>query len=482
MKDLAKIKAFNAKMGRTPKPKYSKGGMIRKIAGRHYFDDGGVTTAGTGSTTIANNTAGTYQNGLVNNPVANGVTWGLSGNAGNLVGEGENSIGGAAQGLASAFTTQNGYQAQEAPTTESNYSPIVATGANTAAAGYNQFNQNLEQEQALNSQLGQIAAGQGPNPAQTVLAQNTATNVANQGALMAGQRGASSNVGLIARQAAQTGAATQQAAVGQAATNQANQSLNAVGQQQTLLGNTGSQITSEQNANTGLLGTAASAQNAQNNTNVANAGMAQGINAQTAQNNANAVNSTESGLLGGAGSIASSLFASGGDVEAPSSPEPNSPSVNIPSFVTTPSSSSSSSSGSAGGGGSGLGSLVGLAAAAFAKGGNICAGPHGHVAAFLSGGGPVEAMVSPQERYLNPEEVRKVVHEGADPLKLGKVFKGKAKKAGDSLKNDTIPATLEEGGCVLPRHVTKMKGPHKSERAALFIHKAMHMKKPQGAK
>jgi hypothetical protein len=121
--------------------------------------------------------------------------------------------------------------------------------------------QALGQQQALSQQLGQaggiaaqtgalgglggvasqqagtlaalqgLANGTGPNPAQAMLSQQTGANVANQAALMAGQRGAGANVGLMARQAAQQGANTQQQAAGQAATMQAQQQLGALGQQ-----------------------------------------------------------------------------------------------------------------------------------------------------------------------------------------------------------------------------------------------------------
>lgn len=84
------------------------------------------------------------------------------------------------------------------------------------------------QQQALASQYQDVASGTGYNPAMAQLNQATGQNIANQAALMAGQRGAGANVGLIARQAAQQGAATQQQAVGQGATMQAQQSLGAL--------------------------------------------------------------------------------------------------------------------------------------------------------------------------------------------------------------------------------------------------------------
>jgi len=88
----------------------------------------------------------------------------------------------------------------------------------------------LGNQSQVYNQLQGVVNGTGPNPAQAQLAQATGQNVANQAALMAGQRGAGANVGLLARQAAQQGANTQQQAVGQAANLQANQSLNALGQ------------------------------------------------------------------------------------------------------------------------------------------------------------------------------------------------------------------------------------------------------------
>lgn len=93
-----------------------------------------------------------------------------------------------------------------------------------------QAQNGLGNQSSVFNQLQGVANGTGPNPAQAQLAQSTGANVANQAALMAGQRGSSANAGLIARQAAQQGANTQQQAAGQGATLQANQSLNALGQ------------------------------------------------------------------------------------------------------------------------------------------------------------------------------------------------------------------------------------------------------------
>ncbi|CAM6002768.1 unnamed protein product [Sphagnum balticum] len=102
------------------------------------------------------------------------------------------------------------------------------------AATASEFAQTLQgtngvqvQQQVLN-QLQGVANGTGPNPAQAALNQSTGQNINSQAALQAGQRGASGNVGLLARQIGQQGAAIQQNAVGQGATMQATQELNAL--------------------------------------------------------------------------------------------------------------------------------------------------------------------------------------------------------------------------------------------------------------
>lgn len=92
----------------------------------------------------------------------------------------------------------------------------------------------LSNQSQIYGQLQDVVAGRGPNPAQAMLAQATGQNVAQQAALMAGQRGAGANVGLMARQAGRAGADLQQQAAQQAATMQAQQSLGALGQAQNL--------------------------------------------------------------------------------------------------------------------------------------------------------------------------------------------------------------------------------------------------------
>lgn len=172
----------------------------------------------------------------------------------------------------------------------------------TALQGQN----GIQNQSNVYNQLQGVANGTGPNPAQAQLAQSTGANVANQAALMAGQRGSGANAGLIARQAAMQGANTQQQAAGQAATLQANQSLNALG----AMGNiAGQQVGNQANAVNSYANTALGGEQAVmgsvNNQNTVSGGLAQ----EAAKQQGNVL----SGIAGAAGS-ALELFAEGGQV------------------------------------------------------------------------------------------------------------------------------------------------------------------------
>jgi len=199
---------------------------------------------------------------------------------------------------------QNQYNPQSAyapgtQATVNNFQPGLQTGYNA----YERADTGLTNTA---NQLQNVALGQGPNPAQAMLAQTTGANVANQAALMAGQRGASANSGLLARQAAQQGANTQQQAVGQGATLQANQSLNA-------LNNMGNIYGTQAGAANQFYGTNVSGLNNQN-ANIAGARTAQneigskiaGQNAQANQQMIGGIANAGMGLLGG--------FAHGGQI------------------------------------------------------------------------------------------------------------------------------------------------------------------------
>lgn len=381
-------------------------------------------------------------------------------------------IGGAFQGVGSDLTAQNQYQAQLAPQQQSNYGGTINTTAGNSLAGYGQAQNIQGQQQALANQLQAQSMGAGPNPAQAALNQNTGQNVANQAALMASQRGAGSNVGLMARQAAQQGASTQQQAVGQAATLQAQQQLaaeSALANQQATMGG---QNIQEQGAQNQLYGLSANAQNAQNANNISNYGMMQGINGQIAQNNANAVNRTTGGLensFSGALGLFGGSSSPGGGVGA-----------------------GSAGTSTYGSGASNLGIAPMTSSLGMAKGGMV-QGPQSHVGMWMSGkkyadGGTVAQVNVPQ---INGPQDSSGGSSGGSlssmtalaPILLakdgGKVKAGqkseKAVKKDNSLKNDKIPALLSEGEIVLPRSITNH--PNAPEMAARFVQAALNKRK-----
>lgn len=176
----------------------------------------------------------------------------------------------------------------------------------------------LQNQTQVYNQMQDVAAGKGPNPAQAMLNQQTGANVSNQAALMAGQRGASQNVGMIARQAAQQGAATQQQAVGQGATMQANQSLNAMG----AAGNMANTMAGNQVGATGALSQAQLQRqqamlNATSQYNNTRAGMQSNINniqGQLANTTLQGQQATVGGIMSMAGGASGMMGAEGGDV------------------------------------------------------------------------------------------------------------------------------------------------------------------------
>lgn len=162
-------------------------------------------------------------------------------------------------------------------------------------------------QDVLSGQYANQAMGNGPNVAANMLNQATGANVANQAALMAGQRGTAANPALLARQAAMAGAGAQQQAAGQGATMQAQQQIAAQQAQAQLAANEIAQAQGAANAQV------ASSQGEQ--------GILQGAN--TANNNimgqlANTGLQGQQAVLGGAmkslSGVAGGLFAEGGEV------------------------------------------------------------------------------------------------------------------------------------------------------------------------
>lgn len=383
-----------------------------------------------------------------------------------------------------------GYQAQGAPILQ----PATMEQAQQA---YGQTNQALANQtnfmnalgaangignqSSVFNQLQGVANGTGPNPAQAMLANATGANTANQAALMAGQRGAGANTGLIARQAAMQGAANQQGAAGQGAALQAQQSLGALGQ---MGGIAGQQVAEQGNATNSEAATALGQQGnilgSMGSQNQAGVGMQSNLN----NNNSSIAGINTKGqqqMLGGAMNGISALMASGGEV----------PTANITNTIPQQKPNpfavmGNTMAGNPSGQDSGMfdfGRGAGMALKAGIKGlfGPSTPNPEAtyqanptsenFVGPSMAGigpsedqgyakGGKVKAMVSPGERYLNPSEVEKVAKGRKEASVAGEKIPGKAKVKGDSLKNDTVPKTLEEGGIVLPKSVMESKHPH----------------------
>jgi len=309
----------------------------------------------------------------------------------------------------------------------------------------------LQNQSDVYNQLGQVAAGQGPNPAQAMLQQATGQNVANQAALMASQRGAGANPALLARQAAQAGGAAQQQAANQGALLQAQQSLGALGQMGGIAGQqAGNLIGATQNQQNAMLNSIA-----QQNS----------INAKIAEQNAKTGGGMLGGLLQGVGGLASLIpgvapvmgaiglgsnilkgFGGGGGEASPgtagiSAPELDKLNPNQ-TFQKTP-----------GQQGSGGGFSI------FAEGGEV----HQPLPPHLSDVASIYAPKMAQGGYA----------------KGGGEIPGKPKYSGDTEKNDVVPAMLSKGEIVLPNSVTQSKDP--AMAAAKFV-AALKAKEGSGGK
>lgn len=399
--------------------------------------------------------------------------------SGGSVGANTTSGGGGIGNIGSLFTNQSGYQAQLAPTTNIDYTGANASSLAGVNQGATQSNQLLTQQQQLANQLQQQSLGNGPNPAQTALNQNTANNVNSAAAIAAGTRGAGSNAGLVAMNAANAGANAQQQAVGQAATLQSNQELQATqalqGQQEAETGN----IQGEQGIQGNLYGASANANNAQNNTAIANYNQAQGLNAQTAQNNASAVNQGTQGLFGGVGAALGAipglgflgfseggkvpkeyqhlhhmakiyhphLFAGGGAVNFGVG-ESSAPSVNVPNFTQSSSAPSGLSDL-----GQGIGDKI----------------TQGEVQS------DVDQLNSQLGGVNTGNPVGGEVTAPAYSYQAGGQVAGKPKVAHDAYKNDTVPAMLSPGEVVIPLDVLHDKS--RLGKMAQFVAKEIARKK-----
>lgn len=328
-----------------------------------------------------------------------------------------------------------------------------------------------------------IANGNGPNPARSMLNQATGQNVANQAALMASQRGAGANIGLMARQAAQQGANAQQQAVGQGATMQANQQLNALSgltNAQQAVGGLGSGLTNQQMganqayanqanqvAGQQIAGTQANTQanlaNQQamqnslqgiNNSNVSSQGNVNAANADLAKAHAGALQAMFGGAAQGAGAMMGAArggmvhMAEGGPMTPISGPVSefgqyinSNPVNNVQESEELMKNETKDKFKPVG---SPLEKGSASMTAGLMKSTPATAGARGGLA---NGGGHVNAKADSQ----------------------------KAVKSGNSYENDRVPAMLSEGEIVLPRSVTQSKNPKAA--AASFVSQVLAKRK-----
>lgn len=290
--------------------------------------------------------------------------------------------------------------------------------AGTRAAQTNAYmsQNNLARQLLMQSQ------GQGPNVAQTQLANATGQNVQQQGALMASQRGANANPALMARQAAMQGGSLQQQAAGQAAALQAQQQL---GAQQAL------QSLYQQQAQNALSAEQVQQQAVANQNNAINTGSlgAQTINANASGQNAQNAGSIQGSLMSSMGSMFGMMHEGG---EVPKMSDGGLMPQLVPYQSYQPMEIKMGGGGGEKEGGGLKGMLGGMA--------------HGGLASFLAGG-----------------------H-----------VPGQAQVAGDSEKNDTVPALLSPGEVVLPRSVMSGSPEQVEQKAIEFLRHLRPQKKGYG--
>ena len=349
--------------------------------------------------------------------------------------------------------------------------------------------QNLQNAYA---QMQAVANGQGPNPAQAALNQATGNNIQQQAALMASQRGAGANAGLLARQAAQQGANVQQQAAGQAAVMQANQQLAAMNQ----LGNlANAQLGAGQQQLRDIAGVTQNqvSNQMQGSRDLSNVGLAQaGLQQQALNNYANQTGNMVNRQVNAAQGLTSAnqnlyntqgqLHAQGQAVQGDINTKSDIAQANIEAGDRGANKQLVGSvvGGVLNGAGAAIGMAQGGVVHNYAVGGPV-APPASSVVAptqssfsrmrsaapmtaikkenYMNKGGEVPAMVSPGEGYIPPERVPAVKKGAIDPIQAAAKIPGQAKVKGDSLKNDTVPVTLEEGGIVLPRSIMNDKNP-----------------------
>lgn len=372
-----------------------------------------------------------------------GSIGGMFGTAGGMGGTGFNTTPGTNSGQ-----LNNSYNAAQGGM--GNQSSLLAALQNQGGLG--------NQSQVYN-QYQNIAAGQGPNPAQAMLNQATGANVANQAAQAAGQRGASQNVGLLQRQSAQTGAQAQQQAAGQGASMQAQQALGALGQAGSMantmaanqIGQTNANVQAQQNEQSILQGA-----NTSNNS----------IQGQLANTGLQGQQKATAGLMNGIGAIAG--LAGGGEVDGGAAFGPQSM---FGQFISSPTPGTPSFGGDNSGGqiGQNWGKKQKTATDPMAGSTNAVQDASGTPGGSMFVGNDAGAAQATPGMIAS-------AHGGniGSKLKQGGHVPGQAKVKGNDYKNDTVKALLSPGEVVIPRSVMQSGDPVNG--AASFVRSVMAKK------
>ena len=332
-------------------------------------------------------------------------------------------------------------------------------------------NNNL---QATYTQLGNIANGQGPNPAMAQYNQNI-QNVAKQ------QAGAISSVqgispALAARLASQQGSAAMQNAAAQGATMQSEQQLGALGQMGGIAGNQANIAAGLQqnvnNVNSGLAQTTMQGQQGM----VGNLFNAVGVGGKTAMGGASggmvgkdfAKPMAEGGSVGPQSQFTQFLQSRAG-APAPVMVEPSQNVAPVSGMGAGMGGNLQKKSG-IGPAGAPVTQNTGQGPTMAAAGQPVSGIPYSEpdiaqkyglgfgAAPAMARGGTVPALLSPGETYIPPERLGKAAN-SKNPLKEGKKIPGTPKVPGNSYANDVVPAKLKEGGVVIPNNIMQSKDP-----------------------
>jgi hypothetical protein len=324
-------------------------------------------------------------------------------------------------------------------------------------------------------QLQDVVSGTGPNPALAALQQATGQNIAAQNALMAGQRGGSRNVGLLARQAGLQGGALQQQAAGQGATLQAQQQLNALGQ----LGGLANQQVAQQQAGLGAL----QQYGLQGQQNILDAIARQNAVAAQQQSSLNQINAQieadkakqQAGMFG---SVLGALGTIGGLALAPAT---GGTSLALPAIANAASPSFGSYN---------FGQYTDVNKFAhggkvnkYAMGGMAANQPQSYIGQYFQNPNQMLGAINQSDNIKDANLDYSTLNDGGavnrdgmyaqggmapmSLMKQGGKVPGKAVVKGDSYQNDIVDAKLSPGEIVIPRSI--VNHPNAPEMAAKFV-------------